>query len=395
MASACSSWTASLDRSARSPNTSAASKSNRFAWTIESRLSALTFADGVAQLGRGLERRLQVRHRLAVVGRAREDEAELVVRAHRDLGHDLRLGEHRLEVGPGAGDVARPGADQGARDEPLCDVAVSSPASELEREVDRRGQVFERLVARVQAFGPDRGQVVPASCRLGVAGPTVMKREEAERLIDPFGPQLLDRRSGRRVQLAPPPLQQRPVRDLLDQRVREPQLVRLPVAFEQAGAHQLVRFGAGVGSDQPLEEGQVDRTTQHRPGGEHVAGSRLERVQPSQDHLLDRGRELEARARVGHDPPGAFADESAGPDERADQLRQEEGVASGGLDDAPEQVDRDRLAFEQRVDELVDTVVRQRRELDHLVAFGRQRQGRTVAASRREDEQERRVSTLR
>ena len=327
---------------------------------------------GVAERRRGLERRLQVRDRHPVVGRPGEHEAQIVVRAHRDLGRHLRLGEHPLQIVPRARDVTRPRPDPRTRQEPFGDVTVGRRPPEFGRELDRRGEVREGLVARVQAFGPFGGEVVPSTGRLQVAGASVMVREEAEVLVDPLRPQLLDRRGGGRVELAAPALQQRPVRDLLDQRVREPHLVGLTVAFEQAGAHQLVRLGAGIGSDQTLEQGQVDRTTQHRRGGEHVARSRRERVEPSQDHLLDRRRQLDARA-VGRDPRGPLADEGAGSDERADQLRQVEGIAAGGLDDASEQLLGDLAALEQRDDELVDPIVREGLEVDHLGAVRRRR----------------------
>jgi hypothetical protein len=89
----------------------------------------------------------------------------------------------------------------------------------------------------VQAFGPFGGEVVPSTSRLQVSGASVMMREEAQVLVDPLRPQLLDRRGGRGMQLSASALQQRPVRDLLDQRVGEPHLVGLTVAFEQAGTH--------------------------------------------------------------------------------------------------------------------------------------------------------------
>jgi hypothetical protein len=259
-------------------------------------------AFGVAERRRGPERRLQVRDRHPVVGRPGEHEPELVVRAHRDLGRHLGLGEHLLEIVPRARHVARPRADPRTRQEPLGDVGVGRRLAELGRELERRGEVREGLVAGVQAFGPFGGEVVPSTSRLQIAGGSVMMREKPEVLVDPLGPQLLDRRGGRGMQLSAPALQQRPVRDLLDQRVREPHLVWLTVSFEQAGAHQLVRLRPGIGPDQTLEQGQVDPTPQHRRSGDHVSRSRRERVEPRQDHLLDRRRQLDARTVIGRNP---------------------------------------------------------------------------------------------
>ena len=166
-------------------------------------------------------------------------------------------------------------------------------------------------------------------------------REETEVLVDPLRPQLLDRRRGRGVQLSPPALQQRPVRDLLDQRVREPHLVRLPVAFEQTRAHQLVRLRHG------------DRT---RPTA-RAAAARPPR--PSTDAAVITSRAVaswsaSSRARItfsivfgsstlaSPSTPRPVADERAGPDERADQLGQEERDCRPSLDDAFEQISRDR-----------------------------------------------------
>ena len=183
--------------------------------------------------------------------------------------------------------------------------------------------MLERLVARMEVLGPDRGQVVPTLRRLQVAGETVMMREDAEVLVDPLPPQVLDRRGGGRMELATPPSQQRPVRDFLDQGVREPHLVWLPVGLEQTHADELVDLGVRFSPDQLLEQRHRHRTSQHRRGGEHVAGARPERIEPSQDHLLDRRRELDARAHTGR-----ARREDAGSDERADQLGEEERIAA-------------------------------------------------------------------
>ena len=166
---------------------------------------------------------------------------------------------HPLEIVPRARHVARPRADPRTREEPLRDVGVGRRLAELGRELERRGEVREGLVAGVQAFGPFGGEIVPSTSRLQIAGASVMLREKPEVLVDPLRPQLLDRGGGRGMQLSAPALQQRPVRDLLDQRVREPHLVWLTVSFEQARAHQLIRLRPGIGRDQTFEQGQVDR----------------------------------------------------------------------------------------------------------------------------------------
>jgi hypothetical protein len=99
------------------------------------------FALRVPERRRRLERRLQVRDRHAVVGRPREHEAEIVVRAHRDLGRHLRFGEHQLQIVSCARHVARPRADPRTRQEPLGDAGVGRRPAELCGELDRRGEV--------------------------------------------------------------------------------------------------------------------------------------------------------------------------------------------------------------------------------------------------------------
>ena len=301
IASACSSWRASLDRSARSPNASAASKSNRFAWTIERRLSALTSPSASPERRRGLERRLQVRDRHPVVGRPGEHEPEIVVRAHRDVGRHLRLGEHPLQIVPRAPRRRPSSRGSAPRHEPLGDLGVGRRPAELGRELDRRGEVREGLVAGVQAFGPFGGQVVPSTSRLEVAGASVMMREEAEVLVDPPGHRSSIAAaavacSSRRRRFSSDPYATSWISAC------ENHLVWLTVTFEQAGAHELVRLSLGIRPDQLLEQGECHPMPQHRRGGDHVARARRERVEPRQDHLLDRRRELDVRAVIGGDP---------------------------------------------------------------------------------------------
>ena len=131
-------------------------------------------------------------------------------------------------------------------------------SSQFGRKFDRGREVFKRLITRMEVLGPDRGQVVPTLRGLQVASEAVMVREDAQVLLDPLPPQVLDRRGGGRMELATPPLQERSVGDFLDQGVREPHPVRLPVAFEQTYADKLVYLGVSFSADQVLEQRHLD-----------------------------------------------------------------------------------------------------------------------------------------
>jgi hypothetical protein len=199
---------------------------------------------------------------------------------------------------------------------------------------------------------------------------------------------------GRGMQLSASALQQRPVRDLLDQRVREPHLVGLTVALEQAGAHQLVRLGPGSDPTKRWSRGRSISRPRTDAAVITSWGRLEERVEPREDHLLDRRRQLDTGTHIGPRSSRGCRSRRAS----RDQLGEEERIAARGLDDAPEQLCGDRVTLEQQGGELVDPIVRQGRELDHLGVFGcrtRQRVGRIAVGPGRQDEQERGVASLR
>ncbi len=195
---------------------------------------------------------------------------------------------------------------------------------------------------------------------------------------------------------------QRAVRGLLDQRVLEAVLGLgpSPALADEVQALQLVQRPPD--SPSPPETASSSGRPNCRPRTDAAmsasCASGLEPVDPREDDLLDRRRDLD-RDLVDEPPALAVRHERAGVDQRTDELLEEERVPLGGLEDPPlHLVGKRSSVADERVKQLAPGVARQRlerhlarpvRELAGAVSFTRH-DGWSRSGRGRQHEQERR-----
>ena len=188
-------------------------------------------------------------------------------------------------------------------------------------------------------------------------------------LLEPFGSLPVQRSSRLR--------EDRAVGGLLDQRVPKAVLglgpaARLPDELEPL---KLVQRVLRRGSEHAFEERQPERPAEGRGGGEDVVARRREAVDPREQELLDRRRDLH-RDVVVEAVAARLADERARLEERADELLEVEGIPLGLAEHAGGDVVGERLGPHERVEQRGLRVARQglERELAGQVRILAERQ---------------------
>ncbi len=224
--------------------------------------------------------------------------------------------------------------------------------------------VADRLVERVLLTGAVTGDRQIRDGLVLVVGRQPVVRKQARDLFLPaFVPRLQP--GGRlAVQAVSVDGDQRAVRGLLDERVLEPVLGLGPATAltDQVQPHQIEQRlpnSTILAFDHRLEEGQTELPPEHGRGHQRVPCAGVESVDPRQDDLLDRGRDLERNV-VDEAPAVLVVRHRAGVHERPDQLLQEERIALGGLQDAALHVGGERALADERVEQLASGVARQR-----------------------------------
>ena len=222
----------------------------------------------------------------------------------------------------------------------------------------------DRLVERVLLTGAVAGdRQIGDGLVLVVGRQPVMRQQPRDLLLSAFVPRLQP--GGRlAVQAVAVDGDQRAVRGLLDQRVLEPVLGLgpAPALADQIQPHQVQQRlpnGTLLPVHHRLQEGQTELPPEHGRGHQRVSCAGVEPVDPRQDDLLDRGRDLE-RDVVDEAPAVLVVRHRAGVHERPDQLLQEERIALGGLEDAALHVGGERALAHERVEQLASGIARQR-----------------------------------
>jgi len=174
-------------------------------------------------------------------------------------------------------------------------------------------------------------------------------------LLEPFGSLPVQRSSRLR--------EDRAVGGLLDQRVAKAVLglgpaARLPDELEPL---KLVQRVLRRGSEHAFEERQAERPAEGRGGGEDVVARRREAVDPREQELFDRRRDLHRDVVLEAVTP-RLADERAGHEERADELFEVEGIPLGLAEHSGGDVVRKRLRSHEHVEQRGLRVALQRLE---------------------------------
>src|SRR5207248_6489496 len=165
---------------------------------------------------------------------------------------------------------------------------------------------------------------------------------------------------------APPRLREhRPVGRFLDQRVLEAVLRLRPAAAlaDQVESLELVegRPDVAVAAEHAFEERQAEPAAERRGRGEHLVGLCRQAVDPREQDLLDRRRNLDLD-RVVESPAPVLVGERARVGERSDQLLEVEGIPFRLLEQAALQLLRQRLLADECQQELPRAIARRRFE---------------------------------
>src|SRR4051812_6362873 len=123
------------------------------------------------------------------------------------------------------------------------------------------------------------------------------------------------------------------------------------------------RLAAGAGVD---DEADVEVASQNCRGGKNGLAARGKAREPLRDEWFDAGREAKLRYRTPF-PSLPGVPERSLLDERADELRQEEGIALGVAIDEREELTPDFLFVERRRQPLLDLVAGETREHEFAV----------------------------
>ncbi len=166
------------------------------------------------------------------------------------------------------------------------------------------------------------------------------------------------------VEVAPLGSRQSPVRHVVRQRMLERELAhprdrRLGMLGDES-----TRAERGdqrvVHADRPRPEDAAH----HRAAPQRFARGRLQQIDASRDHAVDRVRQLDLVDMRAHRPPAVLPGDGVAVDQHLKNLLDIERVALGPGDDAAREVARQAADPHQRVDELQRLRVGQRREPD-------------------------------
>ena len=183
-----------------------------------------------------------------------------------------------------------------------------------------------------------------------------MVGEQPVHLLQRVGIPGLEPLGGARVQRVPAFGDERAIGALLDQRVLEAVLGLGPAALlpHEVEPLQLEQRPGQIRAvaDHAREQRQAEAAADHRAGEQHVVAVGVQPVDPRQDHLLDRRRQLDRH--LPHQLPAAVAlHECPGVGHRAQQLLDVEGVALPRLQHARANRRREALEVGQGGEQLL------------------------------------------
>ena len=225
---------------------------------------------------------------------------------------------------------------------------------------EQRSVMGDRLVERVVLASLVAGPQEVGHGAVLVLGREPVVGEHPEHLVEVCRVLLLEPFGCLPVQRSSRLREDRAVGGLLDQRVPEAVLglgpaARLPDELEPL---ELVQRVLRRGSEHAFEERQPERPAKGRGRGEDVVARRREAVDPREQELFDRRRDLH-RDVVVEAVTARLADERARLEERADELLEVEGIPLGLAEHAGGDVVGERLGPHERVEQRGLRVARQ------------------------------------